>query len=500
MILAVISLINPLLMKKILLFSLLIISQLAIAQQDCDCSKNFEATFQKIRENYAGWADKITAKNQAEFDKITAETQQKIKAIKDEKECFFALQKWFDFFKDNHLFISPINPYSIDEPAEAIDKRASKVPQFSYNEVSLMQFLKENEAKLQSVEGIWESDDKAYRVGILKDKTNPNKFTGFLLTDKDARWKTGKVKFELNQVSPLRYASNYYYADFSSEKCFSREVKNFLVIENIYKFNKVFPMPKEEVNVEDINQRLADFRIEKLDNETTLIVLPPFTMLNAVELIQEMLTKNNDLLANIPNLIIDLRNNPGGDDFAYTPLFQYIATAPIIRKGAVFRATDENIIGVRHELETIQEFPVYKERLSPKLQGVLRKMEANRGSFVNAPDKEFSFGVYMQNPKKVAFLVNKNTASTAESFILEAKQSPKTLVFGENTKGVADYIEVRDWGLPCFGWRIAYPMAKSPRLPQNSIDNVGISPDIKIPDSEADWVGFVQKYLKNKVN
>ena len=227
-----------------------------------------------------------------------------------------------------------------------------------------------------------------------------------------------------------------------------------------------------------------------------MVVLPPFTLPNAPEFVQEMLTSNEEILKNTPNLIIDLRNNPGGDDAAFTTLFPYIASNPITRKGGVFRATDENIISLRHELEAIQEYPIYKERLSPKLQQVLQLMETKKGQFVNGPDKEFASGTAMANPKKVAFLVNKNTASTAEQFILEAKQSTKTIIFGENTKGLADYIEVRDWGLPCYGWRVAFSLARSPRLPQKPIDNVGITPDVKIGANEADWVEFVKNYLK----
>ncbi len=483
-------------MKKFFLFICLIVSHLSFSQQDCLCSQNFDFSYQKIKDNYVGWSDKITPKNQTEFDKLTQEVREAAKKITNERECYFLQKKWFDFFNDGHLFINPATPYTIDDSLEVIASRAAKVPQLTFNETSFTQYLKENEAKLASVEGIWESDDKAYKIGVLKDKANPKKFTGFLLADRNPSWKAGKAKFEMLQIAPLKYTTTYYYADFSSEKSFTREVKNFLVMENIYKFNKVFPIPKEEVSSEDVQHRIAEYRIEKLDNETTLIVLPPFTLPNAPEFVQEMLKESEELVKNATNLIIDLRNNPGGDDAAFTSLFPYIATSPIMRKGGVFRATDENVILLKHELEAIQEYPTFKERLSNKLQKVIQQMESKNGQLVNGPDKEFAAGIIMANPKKVAFLVNKNTASTAEQFILEAKQSTKTIVFGENTKGLADYIEVRDWGLPCYGWRVAFALAKSPRLPQKPIDNIGIAPDIKIGQNEADWVEFTKNYLK----
>ncbi|RYU96057.1 S41 family peptidase [Emticicia agri] len=483
-------------MKYLLLPFILLLSYTTFSQQDCVCSKNFDFAYQKLKDNYAGWADKVRPDNQAAFDQLSAEIKEKAKTITNDRECYFHLKKWFDFFQDGHVFITPITPYTIDDSPDIVATRAAKVPVLAFNETSFMQYLKENESGLTNAEGIWESDDKAYRIGIVKDKKDPKKYTGFLLADRDAAWKTGKVKFEMNQISPLRYVTTYYYADFSTETSFTREVKNFLIMENLYKFAKVFPIPKEEVSDEDIKQRIVDFRIEQLDSETALFVLPPFTLVNGPEYIKEMISSNKQILDNSPNLIIDLRNNPGGDDAAYESLFPYINTSSIVRKGGVFRSTFENTVSVRHELEAIQSYPAYKERLSPKLQQVLQLMQANSGKFINGPDKEFRLTSIAPNPKKVAFLVNKNTASTAEQFILEAKQSKKTIVFGENTKGLADYIEVRDWGMPCYGWRVAFALAKSARLPQNPINNVGIAPDVKISEKEADWVEFVRNYLK----
>ena len=483
-------------MKKYLVFIYLIISRLASAQESCSCSQNFDYAYQKIKDNYAGWNDKITPKNQVALDKLTQEIRLSAQKITDEQACYFHLKSWFDFFGDGHLFISPITPYAIEESPDLVASRAAKVPQLDFNETSFTQYLKENETKLQTIEGIWESDDKAYKVGLVRDKTNPQKYVGFLLTDRSTAWKAGKTKFEMLEISAQKYVTNYYYADFSSEKSFTREIKNFLIIENIYKFNRVFPIPKEEITNEELLHKVADYRIEKIDSETALVVLPPFTLPNAPEFIKELVQKNEEILKSTPNLIIDIRNNPGGDDASFTSLFPYISSGSIVRKGGVFRATEENIISMKHEIESFEEYPIYKERFGAKLQAVVQKMEVNKGSFVTGPDQEFGKGEPMTNPKRVAFLVNKNTASTAEQFIFEAKQSTKTIVFGENTKGLADYIEVRDWGLPCYGWRVAFSLAKSPRLPLNAIDGVGIIPDVKIAENEIDWVEYVTNYLK----
>ncbi|MFY7911745.1 MAG: hypothetical protein ACOVO2_19445, partial [Emticicia sp.] len=82
-------------MKIYLLAIGLLISQLSFSQQECKCSKNFDFAYQKIKDNYAGWEDKITSKNQTEFDKLTQEIKVKAETITDEKECYFHIKKWF---------------------------------------------------------------------------------------------------------------------------------------------------------------------------------------------------------------------------------------------------------------------------------------------------------------------------------------------------------------------------------------------------------------------
>ncbi len=483
-------------MYKLIILALLI-PLASRSQQECRCATNFESVFQKVRDNYAGWNDKITAQNQAELDKLTEQTREKVTAVKTEKECYKAIENWINFLKDGHVFLSTVNPIQDETPLAEVEARAIKQPQLPFNEVTFQAHLTKNASKLKSIEGIWESDDKNYVLGIIQDENSENKFSAILLKDRDTRWKTGKVKIEFQLLAPNRYATTYYYADFSNEKCLTREIKDHLVLENIYKFKKVSPTPIEVVTVADTQHKINDYRVEKIDEETALIVLPPFTLPDAFELIVDLLQKNADIISTSPNLIVDIRNNPGGDDYSYTPLFSYIYSGtPIVRQGGFFRATDENIISVAHELEVIQTVPKYQERLVPKLSPVLRDMQSNNGKFVKAPDKQFSYGGMAENPKKVIILANKNTASTAESLIFEAKQSTKVQFFGENTKGVADYTDVRDWGLPCYGWRIAFALAKSPRLPNNPIDGVGVKPDVKISEETVDWVEFTRQYLK----
>lgn len=483
-------------MYKVILSLLLLFPGRVMAQQECNCQKNFDEMYQKIKGNYAGWSVKVNAGNQAAFDALSLNVREKSKTSADPASCFRILKEWTDFFRDGHLFINTQIPVEEVEPQSAVIARAAGIPVQPYTtEPVFVTYL--NATNLKEVEGIWESDDQSYRLGVVRDSKTTGKFDGFLLTKRDNLWVNGKTKFVLQELSPGRFKTTYYYADFSSEATFSRLVKNVLVMEGIYKFSKVHPAPKETINNDELLHQIPEYRVEKLDSNNTLIVLPPFTLPNADIYVKELVRINASLITGSKNLIIDMRNNPGGDENAFTPLFPYIAKGDIVRKGGKFRASQENLILLTHELKSIQAYPQFKETLEPKLRQVVRRIEENIGKMVDGPDKVFSFPSNQNNPQKVVILVNKNTASTAESVCLESKQSPKTIIMGQNTKGLADYIEVRDLGMPCYGWRLAYALALSPRMPDSPIDNIGLKPDVIIPDNEYDWVEYTRKYLNN---
>ncbi|MEI6886360.1 MAG: hypothetical protein WCO02_17860, partial [Bacteroidota bacterium] len=89
--------------------------------------------------------------------------------------------------------------------------------------------------------------------------------------------------------------------------------------------------------------------------------------------------------------------------------------------------------------------------------------------------------------------------------LLDAKPSSKVTLFGnQNTAGVLDYSNAVEVDLPSGKYYMRYPMTRSRRLPDNPIDNVGISPDVMIPypateqllDKQDIWVEFVKDWLE----
>ena len=482
-------------MKKYLCFVIVLFCFIDLSAQtkECNCRRNFDEIYQKVQDNYAAFSEKTSGKNKSKFNTISKKVKADATTITEIKPCFELINTWTDFFKDNHLFVNPVNSIDRSESAEVIRTRAAEHKSQAYtNEKDFQNYLNQNAKTLDPEEGIWLSDDQVYRLGVIK--TAKNTYVGFLLNDADKLWTAGKNKFVLEKIAEGSYKSTYYFADFGSEVNFAKNIKNYLVIENIYKFTKLSPTPKEYVNGDDLSHRLPDNRVEKLNATTTLVTLPPFTMPNAPAFSAELILQNAALIENAKYLIIDLRNNPGGDESVFDPLFPYISKSPIIRKGSKMRASQENYIILANEIRAVAEMDQYRV-IIPKLQAIVDLMQQNMGGMITAPDKVIPPVVGIKSPEKIIILVNKNTASAAESICLEAKQSPKVILMGTQTKGAFDYTETRDWSLPCYSWRVGVPMGLSSRLPLQPLENVGIKPDVTIPDSELDWVKFANQYL-----
>ena len=374
-------------MRYIFLIVFMFLTNLSKAQSECNCQKNFNEIYQKVTDNYSAYDMKVNIKTKPAYDELTKKVREKAKGVTDPKACFEILNEWLDFFKDGHLFINTMTSIDNSEPISVITERAAKVGMQKFvSEQEFQAYLNAKGTALDDIEGIWESDDKGYKVGIVKDEINSNKFFGFLLAKRDNLWVFGKNKFELEKISPNRFKTIYYYADFSSENTLTRQVKNMISIDNIFKMIKYSANSKELATQYELDHQMADYRVEKIDADNVLLVLPPFTIPNAPTYIRELVNQNTELIRSSKNLIIDFRNNSGGDENAFDAVFPFIANGPIVRKGSKIRASQENLILLNHELKAIQDYPQYKDNLDPKLREITKKMQFNMGKMFDGPD------------------------------------------------------------------------------------------------------------------
>lgn len=236
--------------------------------------------------------------------------------------------------------------------------------------------------------------------------------------------------------------------------------------------------------------------ITQLSDQTLLISLPSFDYAEKKN-VDSLMKKYEAALHTSPNWIIDIRGNMGGSDFTYSPFLAYLYTNPMVTLASEYWATTDNIAIYEQELANKN---INKDAAS-YIGNIVSLMKNNLGKFVNPAGKDtalITLSKVTDYPKKVAFLIDRNSASSAESFLLMAKQSKKVTIYGENSYGMLDYANYQYFDIPCDAYNLTIPISRSKRLPKNPIDNIGIAPDVRIDNAQKNKIGLIQKRMEGR--
>ena len=176
------------------------------------------------------------------------------------------------------------------------------------------------------------------------------------------------------------------------------------------------------------------------------------------------------------NLIIDLRDNPGGHLEAAFPLAEYIIDKPIV--AGVF--PNKNWYAKYNRIPNKTDYSLFTEFTGGTINEWYKKSAENYGAYYKViPSKRHFNG-------EVYILTNNNTASTCEPFVFGLKHHNYATIIGEQTAGAmlsAKDFEVDD------GISIIIPLNDYITYSGKRIDKTGIQPDIEIESSKA------QKYI-----
>ena len=485
-------------MKKIILTLVLLGAFINLTKaQTNECIKDFDFLVQKIKADYPGYSTKVTAKTAPELAKLEQELRKKIQIYPD--SCRRYLSIYTDWFKDHHLRISGIRSSS---------KVASSKPELKYKMISA-DSLKILQSRKSTAEGIWHT----YIGDIaIARSTNGQDYIGTSISFRN--YEKNQIVFTLTPKEQNEYdlITYPYYDHYKPSKGKASIRLNDKIIE-----------------LHDDNIRLArKTNSETYDNALLASYFPEFpngsnTFPLAMQLSDSTfylripsfgddrgnkLTKKHwKEITSTPNLIIDIRNNGGGQDNYYSLLSDLVYSQTYENKGVEWYATKNNIkfyedLIKNGELKGGEEGLLWTKTL-------MAEMKKNIGGFVVHPmmgkDKMISKDTMYTYPKRIGIIINGGNASSAEQFILTAKHSSKVTLFGnENTAGVLDYSNVRGENFPSNKYELLSPMTRSRRLPNNPIDYVGIAPDIIIPYPATEqlfgrldqWAYFVQNYLE----
>jgi len=239
-------------------------------------------------------------------------------------------------------------------------------------------------------------------------------------------------------------------------------------------------------------QNAAWFQLANIDDSTLLLSLPNFDG-NNKSLVDNLINSNRDKLLSTPYLIIDMRGNGGGTDPTFSSVLPFLYTNPVELKGNDVLASKENI----NEFEKLFNSNAMSGDLKEWGKSIINRMKANPGKFVvYAADNTVRFDVVTQNPRKIGILINHNCASSAEQFLLFARECKKVVLFGQPTSGTLDYSNVLTVQCPSPAFNFGHATTKTHMLPNFSVDKEKIKPNVYL-SGDKNWIEEAVKQLKD---
>lgn len=455
--------------------------------------RDFDFVTSKIAANYAGWDSKVTKDTRPKLEALTASLRARAATASD-AELLSLLKEWLAFFRDRHTIINANSNAAQNSVAP------TQYPSVDLDEKTARAQLEALGKDRQPIEGIWNIDQGFYRVAVLRSPDNPKNFRAIVLATESKTWQPGQIKAEFHSASPNSFEMLFRAGDHSESKISPTLVANGdgLVVPDWANWIREWPTPSDP----DALPRFLpsqDFFLKPLSSTTLWLRIPTFSE-TKIETIKALLASHSTELSSTPNLIIDIRNNGGGSDFAYDPLIPFLYTRPIIGIGVEDRATADNI-ALRHK--DAEEIRKNAPEVADSIEKRNSVMKRHLGRYVANGDRPFGFDrrdSVLPSPKRIAVLMD-SAGSTAEQFLLAARQSRKVTLFGyRNSAGVLDFANVVETVTPSGRFKIQWATSRSMRLPDDPVDPEGIPPDIRIPENVPDPVKFAAEWLERQVD
>ncbi len=250
---------------------------------------------------------------------------------------------------------------------------------------------------------------------------------------------------------------------------FNREVKNLPFTH--YRL-LIQPSSKKETGTKP-----EAFDLKELNSETALLTIRVFSS-DAKKMIQIIDTLQK---STYKNLIIDLRNNPGGTLDAAVPLVQYLSSSMMHGGYFISRAWFTN----HKDYPTLQQLQLFTPLQDPSYQGFTKKMKKGIGmSLLIPPSGKPTF------KGSLFVLTNKGTGSACEPFVFGIKHNKLGVIVGEKTAGAM----LSGYELPISkNLKLFMPLADYVTVTNQRLDKVGVEPDITIKSEQA--LDYVLKNL-----
>jgi hypothetical protein len=444
-------------------------------QAKCDCKQEFTKIKNHVEQNYAGFKDKVSVSNISKYKEFTAQKEQVASLAENRSQCYFIINQWMSYFNDHHLY-SSLN-------AESMEKIEPKKLQtdFPIEKLAVSESQMKKLENTKGIEGIYSKKGEGFSIAVFKNKNPFRDYVAVVIKSSDSKLENGSVLAELKEKTEKEYFLLY---NSSHMLAFATiKPKDSELISGFTKNGK-----------EIIDNQNYNFEAKLLNEKTLYFNIPSFSW-DAKPIIDSLFTAQKENLSKSSNLILDLRNNGGGSDDVYYIISPYLYTQPIKGIGLDMFASNDNIKG----WELMLQDPNLPSENKAEYQKMVDKLKLNLNQNVNiVEDYVDSSYTPMLFPKNVVILINEGCASSTEQFLLEAKQSKKVTLMGQNTMGTLDYSNLRESNFCEMPYTLWTPTTRSRRIDiGNGIDGIGIRPSVYLTEKQ-DWIKEALNFLNNK--
>jgi len=473
-------------MKNALIFISLLLPYLHSAQNDCNCASELEFIIEYYETNLPGFKDNVYEATQSEYDNLKKTVREEATKVGLPSDCYKVLIYYVEFFKDNHSTLR-MRIGSLDETNQSLVDSFYQTDQYKSREMVDLKNVDLTQFKGDDIQGVYQTKDGTYKVAVIENKGALRDYVGVILESKSKLWKPGHVKFELKQKKDgkidafsymrnhsLRYTANYFHG--------------YGMLGNAwYKTNSL-----DKVNHALNTGNKIDFKV--IQDSIAYMYIPTFSGGYSAAL-DSFYKANKKTIESTPYLIIDVRNNGGGNDNNVTPLLDYIYTNPISGDNVDLYVTEANTAVWRKWTEDAKKDTKNFNKFQIKwFEKELRAIEkATPGTFISrSKGRTFKRKLNPNRPKKVAVLFNRNCASSCESLLFLARESSNTIMVGENSGGYVGYGENGSVKTPCYQFTLTCTMTRYEK--QRAYEVVGVPPKFRL-DYEKDWIEQTIKLL-----
>lgn len=442
-------------MRPFLLFAIISLIALNSVAQNCNCEQLLQRTRELTEKNYAGWFDQVNENNRQRYDQWTNEHIAKARQIKSDSLCAVQIQRWLGFFNDKNLRLSPVNPrYNSDGSLHT-----PKTPVVTKTIIprEQIQLYLGSSHLLDTIEGIYRNHD--FTFALLRQQKQF--YNGVILSSQNQLWEEFDTKFELEKLD-----GSYNLAYITDDKKDTLHLKaklngNILELGDKY-FERVYPEREKIFNLIEYEMERDPLapRVVFINDLAAVWTFPGFGE-NFSRHLQYLLEKHSAEFEKIPDWIIDLRGNQSQDFEPALPFAKYFNPGVLVKPALEIRAEEQ-----------------FTRPSSPQSDSIYTE-------------------VVSVIPKRVALLVNKQTAAAAEVFTLIARQSNKVKIYGQKTSGAVDYTGPVAFETGCPTLQLQIPLQRMLWLNEGvGYNKSGIQPDLMFATD--DWIATVLKEWEKK--